>query len=143
MATKKTTPAKNKTVETAASVGAFLDTVADPVVRADCDALVAMLERVTGEKAAMWGTAIVGFGSYHYVYESGREGDMCLIGFSPRKQNLTIYVVPGFEFYADQLARLGKHKLGKSCLYLSGLKGLDLGALEEMLADSVARMRAR
>jgi hypothetical protein len=130
-----------KTKKTAASVAAHLARVPDAVRRSDCDKLAKLMRRATGAKAAMWGS-IVGFGQYHYVYASGREGDWPLTGFAPRKKDLTVYIMTGFERYASQLRRLGPHDLGKSCLYLSSLDGIDLGVLEDMVRDSVRRMRA-
>ena len=101
------------------------------------------MEEVTGKKAVIWGTSIVGFDSYHYKYASGREGDWPIIGFSPRKTMLTVYIMPGFKPYKDKLKKLGKHKLGKSCLYIRKLADIDLGILEEIITDSVQRMRAK
>lgn len=135
--------AANKTKPEKASVADFIANVADDDVRKDCMKLVKIMRRVTGDKPVMWGASMVGFGQYHYVYPSGREGDYFITGFSPRKANLTVYVMPGFEAYRTKLARLGKHKLGKSCLYLQGLEGIDLEVLEEILADAVKRMRSR
>ena len=101
------------------------------------------MRRVTGEPAKMWGPSIIGFGQYHYRYDSGHEGDMCLIGFSPRKANLVLYVLPGFEGQADMLARLGKHKHGKGCLYINKLADVDLAVLEELAAASFKHMKAK
>src|SRR4051812_2129292 len=111
--------AENKTKPTAASVDAFLDSVPDPQRRADGKMLRTLMERVSGEPAAMWGPSIVGFGAYHYKYDSGREGDMCLIGFSPRATGLVLY--GGFLRSPELLERLGKHKTGKGCLYIKRL----------------------
>ena len=122
--------AENKTKATAASVDDFLDAVADPQRRADGKALRALMTRVSGELAAMWGPSIVGFGTYHYKYESGREGDMCRIGFSPRATGLVLY--GGFLRSPELLAKLGKHKTGKGCLYVKRLADVDLDVLEEM-----------
>ena len=99
------------------------------------------MARVTGKRAVIWGNAIVGFGRYQYKYDSGHSGEFFVTGFSPRKQNLTIYIMPGFNRYKKQLGKVGKHKLGKSCLYVKNLDQVDLAALEEMIADSVRRMR--
>ncbi|NND43988.1 MAG: DUF1801 domain-containing protein [Xanthomonadales bacterium] len=126
-----------------ASVSKFLDQVEDPQKREDCATLVEMLEAVTGREARMWGTSIVGFGQYHYVYASGREGDWPLIGFSPRAQNLSIYIMAGFGEYEDLLGRLGKHKTGKSCLYVKRLSDIDPDVLREMATRSVAWMREK
>ncbi|WP_040409897.1 DUF1801 domain-containing protein [Asticcacaulis sp. AC402] len=129
--------AELKTKPTQVSVEAFLDSVEHPVRRADGKALREMMERVTGEPAAMWGPSIIGFGTYHYRYASGHEGDMCRIGFSPRAANLVLYV-GGFPDYEALLAKLGKHKLSKACLYLNKLADVDLGVLEEITRKSYA-----
>lgn len=133
----------NKTVPTSVSVDDFIAAVADAQRAADCRALVAMMREVTGEAPRMWGASIVGFGQYHYVYESGREGDACVVGFSPRKNDLTIYIVPGFSAYADLLARLGRYKTAKVCLYVKRLDDVDRGVLRELVVRSVADVRAR
>ena len=132
--------AENKTKPTQADVAAFLDAIEDPRKREDAHTLRAMLERVTGEPATMWGPAIVGFGSYHYRYESGREGDMCRLGFSPRASALTLYVLPGSPRQEALLSALGKHKHGKGCLYIKRLADVDGNALENLLADSWRHM---
>ena len=103
--------------------------------------LLDVFESIMDEPARMWGTSIVGFGSYHFKYDSGREGDWFLTGFAPRKQSLTLYVMPGFEHYEQLLARLGKHKIGKSCLYINKLADVDMQVLRELIAESVAHMR--
>ena len=123
--------AEIKTKPTDVSVDAFLESVAHPVRRADGKVLRAMMERVTAERAVMWGPSIVGFGRYHYRYASGHEGDMCRVGFSPRSANLVLYV-GGFPNYEAMLARLGKHKLSKACLYINKLADVDLAVLEEI-----------
>jgi len=129
--------AENKTRPTQASVDAFLDAVDNPVRRSDGKSVRAMMERVSGEPATMWGPSIVGFGSCHYRYSSGREGDTPRIGFSPRKANLVLYV-GGFPGYEALLARLGKHKSSTACLYLNKLADVDLGVLEEIARRSYA-----
>ena len=129
--------AETKTKPTDVSVDAFLDGVAHPVRRADGKAVRAMMERVTGEPAVMWGPSIVGFGSYHYRYASGHEGDMCRVGFSPRSANLVLYV-GGFPEYEALLARLGKHKRSKACLYLNKLADVDPAVLEEIARRTYA-----
>jgi hypothetical protein len=126
-----------KTKPTDVGVDAFLDAVAQPGRRADGKAVRAMMERVTGEPAVMWGPSIVGFGVYHYRYASGHEGDMCRIGFSPRAANLVLYV-GGFPEYEALLDKLGKHKRSKACLYLNKLADVDLGVLEEITRRSYA-----
>jgi hypothetical protein len=135
--------AGNKTVETDASVEAFINAVDNEQKRRDSWDLIAMMESITGKPAKMWGSSLVGFGQYHYKYDSGREGDMFVTGFSPRKTALIIYIMPGFEGYEDQLSRLGPYKTGKSCLYLKNLEVIDRGVLEDIVTDSVAVMRKR
>ncbi len=130
-----------KTKKTDANVRDFLDKVEDESKRADCDQILAMMEDVTGEKAAMWGSSIVGFGSYHYKYASGREGDWFLIGFSPRKRNFSLYIMSGFDEYDDLLGQLGKHSTGKSCLYVNKLADVDLDVLRMLMEKSVQHMR--
>ena len=124
-----------KTRPTSVNVGTFLDGVAHPVRRADGRTVREMMERVTGEPAVMWGPSIIGFGQYHYRYESGREGDMCRIGFSPRSANLALYV-GGFPEYDALLAKLGKHKRATACLYINKLPDVDLAVLEEIIRRS-------
>jgi hypothetical protein len=129
--------AEIKTRPTDVSVDAFLDGVAHPVRRADGKALRAMMERVSGEPAVMWGPSIVGFGRYHYRYASGHEGEMCRVGFSPRAANLVLYV-GGFPDYEALLAKLGKHKRSKACLYINKLADVDPAVLEEITRRSYA-----
>jgi hypothetical protein len=129
--------AEIKTKPTDVSVDAFLDGVEHPVRRADGKAVRAMMERVTGEPAVMWGPSIVGFGSYHYRYASGHEGDMCRVGFSPRSAKLVLYV-DGFPEYEALLAKLGKHKRSKACLYLGKLADVDMAVLEEIVRRTYA-----
>ncbi|MDA1009947.1 MAG: DUF1801 domain-containing protein [Chloroflexi bacterium] len=129
--------AEIKTKPTDVSVDAFLDGVEHPMRRADGKAVHAMMERVTGEPAVMWGPSIVGFGSYHYRYASGHEGDMCRVGFSPRSANLVLYV-GGFPEYEALLAKLGKHKRSKACLYLNKLADVDPAVLEEIALRTYA-----
>lgn len=133
--------AQNKTAPTDGSVQAFLQTV-DEKRRADCDALLALMQDVTGEPPVMWGASMIGFGSYHYTYASGREGDSFVVGFAPRKQNLVLYIMAGFEQYDALLARLGKHTTGKACLYIKRLADVDQAVLRELVSQSVAYMRA-
>ena len=125
-----------------ASVEEFLNGVADEKRRAACFTVSEIMRAATGEEPKMWGPAIVGFGSYRYQYASGREGDWMLIGFSPRKQNLTLYIGAGSGGYDDLLRKLGKHKTGKGCLYINKLEDIDLAVLRELAAQSVARVRA-
>jgi hypothetical protein len=136
--------AELKTKKTNASVKAFIETVEDEQKRMDCFELVKIMEDVTKEKAAMWGTAIVGFGSYYYESErSSQKGTWPLTGFSPRKQNLTIYVMPGFTEYKHLMSKLGKYKTSVSCLYVKKLKDIDTDVLKKLIALSVEEMRKR
>ncbi len=132
---------EQKTKPTPASVDAFLQTVADEHQRLDSMALVELLREVTGEAPRMWGGSIVGFGSYHYRYASGHEGDAPLVGFSPRKQALTVYLLPGLDRFPHLLGLLGKHKTGKGCLYLKKLADVDLGVLKQLAEESVQILR--
>ncbi|MFN8530406.1 MAG: DUF1801 domain-containing protein [Anaerolineae bacterium] len=127
----------NKTQETDQSVQAFLDTVEDEGKRKDAYALLQLMQGVTGFDARMWGPSIVGFGSYHYKYESGREGDSSLVAFSPRKQNLTVYISSGIDDLDELLGRLGKHKTGKGCLYINRLADVDQEVLKELVKRTV------
>ena len=133
--------AKMKTVPTAADVDAFIDAVEDPRKREDSRAIAAMMAEVTGAPARMWGASIIGFGSYHYRYASGREGDFMETGFSPRKRALTLYIMAGFSEYGELLAKLGKHTTGRSCLYIKRLADVDQDVLREMVAQSVRYIR--
>jgi Domain of unknown function (DU1801) len=133
--------ATNKTAITNADPAAFIDSVENPVRRADARTLLEMISRVTGCPPKMWGPSIIGFGRYHYKYDSGHEGDAGIAGFSPRKANLVVYLVPGFDDISEQLATLGKHKIGKSCLYINKLADVDLAVLEEIITDSVEKVR--
>ena len=134
--------ADNKTRPTGASVTAFMAAISDPGMRADANKLAAMMRRATGKRARMWGPSIVGYGSYHYRYASGREGEFMITGFSPRKQALTIYVMPGFSRFDTLMSKLGKYKTGKSCLYIRRLTDVDETVLEKIIEESVAYMRA-
>lgn len=135
--------ANNKTTATAAPVAAYLAAIADANRRADCEALVAIMEAATGCPAAMWGAGIVGFDSYHYVYDSGREGDMCVVGFSSRKGDISVYLTADFPGRDALLAKLGRHKMAKACLYLRTLADVDRAVLEKLVAGSVAERRRR
>lgn len=125
------------------SVKAFVDGVENEQRRKDTRTVMTILRRVTGKAPKMWGDAIIGYDSYHYVYASGRTGDWPITGVSPRKQSLTLYIMPGFERYPQLMKKLGKHKTGKSCLYINKLEDVDLGVLEELVAASVRHMRAK
>jgi hypothetical protein len=134
-----------KTRPTPADVTAFLDAKAEPARRAEADQLLALMRRATGYAPQMWGPSIVGFGQYHYRYESGREGDAPLVGFSPRKSDWSIYLVAGAEApeHAALMQRLGKHKMGKACLSVKRLTDIDLSVLEELVRGSVAEIQRR
>jgi hypothetical protein len=131
-----------KTIKNDASVAGFLDAVENETRRKDAFALLKLMKEVTGEEPAMWGPSIVGFGSYHYTYASGREGDWPIVGFSPRKRNLTLYIMDGFDEYGSLLAKLGKHTTGKACLYINKLADVDMDVLRELVKKSVEYMRA-
>jgi len=135
--------AEPKTKVNNTSVKKFLDTVKDERKRKDCRELSALMRSVTGRNPKMWGTAIIGFGSYHYTYESGREGGWMMTGFSPRKQNISIYIMPGFSRYGAIMKKLGKYKTGKSCLYVKNLDDIDRGMLRKLVETSVADMRQK
>ena len=135
--------AGNKTIPTEASVEDFINQVADEQKRADSWTLVNIMEEVTGEPPVMWGPSIIGFGQYHYQYASGREGDMSLTGFSPRKQKMSLYIMDGFDKWDEYLARLGKHKTGKSCLYIKRLEDVDIDVLKDMISKSVEVVKER
>ena len=130
-----------KTQPTAADVEAFLATVKDSEKRADCKKICAWMAEATGAPPQMWGSSMVGFGSYHYRYASGREGDWFLTGFSPRAQNISLYIMAGFSGYEDLMGKLGKYKTGKSCLYIKRLTDVDTQILQQLIAKSVAYMR--
>jgi hypothetical protein len=135
--------ADNKTKPTKISVSAFIDALTDETRRADAKALVKLIQSATGEKPKMWGPSIIGFGSYHYTYESGREGDMPLAGFSPRKAATVVYGMTGFSESEALLAKLGKHTTGGGCLYIKKLTDVDQKVLETLVLTSVAAKRAR
>jgi hypothetical protein len=132
-----------KTQPSQSSVTEFLASVEDPNRRTDARTVAAMMRRATGKRAKMWGQSIVGYGSYHYRYASGREGESMLTGFSPRKQALVIYIMPGFSSFDKLMARLGQYKTGESCLYIKRLSDVDEQALEELITKSVRVMRSR
>ncbi len=136
MAESKTRPGK-------ASVAQFLNAIENERRRADAKKVAAMMRKATGKRARLWGTSIVGFGSYHYKYDSGREGDAALVGFSPRKQNLAVYIMPGFEPFAALMKKLGKYKTGKSCLYINKLDDVDENVLQQLIERSVRLTRKR
>lgn len=132
-----------KTKPTVVSVDGFIQAVADEKQRADARKIAAMMEQLSGHQPKMWGPSIIGFGSYHYKYDSGREGDMCRIGFSPRKGQTVLYLVDGFEGHGELMAKLGKHKTGKSCLYIKRLSDVDEAVLEQLCVKSLGWMTAK
>ncbi len=133
--------AEPKTKPTGKSVKAFIDRVADEGRRKDCRTVAKIMREATGARAKMWGTSIVGFGSYRYKYASGHEGEWPLTGFSPRKRDLTLYIMPGFKSYGPLMKKLGKHKTGKACLYIKKLEDVDLDVLTELVERSVAHKK--
>lgn len=130
--------AENKTKATEASVEKHFSAIEDPARRKDCEALAKLMTKATKQPPKMWGPSIVGFGSYHYKYESGREGDMCLVGFSSRKGDISVYGLGGFPDHESLLAGLGRHKTGKGCLYIRRLSDVDLKILERLVVSAVA-----
>lgn len=135
--------AENKTKPTEAGVEAYLDAIADETRRQDCHELARLMTRVSGHQPKMWGPSIVGFGSYHYKYESGREGEFCLSGFASRKRDISIYLMAYFDGHAKFLEQLGKHKMGKSCLSVRRLSDVRLDVLEQLIAGSIAAIKRR
>lgn len=123
----------NKTQPTEVTVEDFLATVPSPQKQADAVELDAIFRRVTGFEPVMWGESIVGYGRYHYKYASGREGDFLATGFSPRKANFSVYILPGYADFSEHLAKLGKHKIGKSCLYFNKLSDIDVSVLKQLI----------
>jgi hypothetical protein len=134
--------AELKTKATEVKVADFIAAVPDPVRRADAETVCALMARLTGEAPRMWGPSIIGFGSYAYRYDSGRTGEMCRIGFSPRKAELVLYVLDGNADQSAVLGRLGKHKTGKGCLYIKKLADVDADVLEEIVRAKIERMDA-
>lgn len=132
-----------KTKPTKANVADFIDAVADPEKREDARAVAALMAEITGAPAQMWGASIVGFGRYRYRYASGRKGEFFETGFSPRKQALMLYIMPGFSKYGGLLEKLGRHRLGKSCLYIKRLADIDLEVLRELVTRSVQAIREK
>jgi hypothetical protein len=132
--------AELKTKKTKASVAAFLSKVPDKQRREDCFTVLELMKQATGVEPKMWGGSIVGFGSYKYRYESGREGEWPIIGFSPRKGDLTLYIIRGFSEFESLMAKLGKYKIGKSCLYIKKLDDVELPVLRKLISKSVEKM---
>ncbi|MDX6611274.1 MAG: hypothetical protein QOD75_460 [Blastocatellia bacterium] len=135
--------AELKTQPTKVKVKDFLAKVADEKRRRDCQVIVDIMSQATGAKPEMWGASIVGFGRYRYKYESGREGEWMVTGFSPRKSDLTLYITGGFEAVPELMKRLGKHKTGKGCLYIKKLDDVDVNVLRKLVEKSVAMMADR
>lgn len=128
--------AENKTTATKGSVDSFLKSVTDKQALADSYELIELMQSVTKQPPVMWGPSIIGFGSYHYKYESGREGDMLAVGFAPRKGTMSIYIMGGFAIYDELMTKLGKHKTGKSCLYVKKLDDIDRKVLKTLIKES-------
>ena len=139
--TKGAPVAELKTQRNKQSVAKFLNAVEDDQRRKDAKAVKKLMEEVTGEKAEMWGDSIVGFGTYRYKYGTGREGDWMQVGMSPRKNNLTLYIMSGFSKHDELLGKLGKHKTGKSCLYINKLEDVDMKVLKRLVKESVSHVR--
>lgn len=135
--------AELKTAQNEGDVEAFLAGIDNEKRRQDCRAVVALMQKITGEPPKMWGSSIIGFGKYHYKYESGREGDWFLTGCSPRKQSLTLYIMSGFDKYDELMGKLGKYKTGKSCLYVNKLEDVDLEVLKALIARSAEYIAQR
>ncbi len=135
--------AENKTKATEASVESYLSAIEDEARRTDCEALAKLMTKATRQQPKMWGTSIVGFGSYHYRYDSGREGDSCLTGFSSRKSDISVYLMASVLGQEELLSKLGKHKMGKGCLYLRKLSDVDLKVLEQLIVGTVGERRRR
>jgi hypothetical protein len=135
--------ATNKTTQNTSPVEDFINAVDNKQKRRDSWDMIALMKKITGAEPRMWGSSLVGFGSYHYQYESGREGDFFITGFSPRKAAFTVYIMPGFSEYADLMEQLGPYKTGKSCLYIKNLDVVDRGILEQIINKSVEDMRER
>ncbi len=135
--------AELKTKPNNLSVDDFLNSIEDGKKRQDCYTVLGLMKKLTGEEPKMWGSSMVGFGTYHYKYASGREGDWFVTGFSPRKQNLTLYIMSGFSRYDELMVKLGKHKTGKSCLYIKKLEDIDLTVLKELIKQSAKHISKR
>lgn len=135
--------ATNKTKPTDVSVASFVNALAEPAKRSDAKALIDLMKRATGDEPKMWGASIIGFGTYHYTYESGREGDTVLVGFSPRKPATVLYGVTGSKSAEALLTELGKHTTGKGCLYIKKLADVDQEVLRQLIIEAVVEKRAR
>ena len=135
--------AENKTKKTEQSPQNYIANISDDARRADCQSIIEMMAEISGWEPKMWGASIVGFGEYHYTYESGREGDALRIGFSNRAQNISVYIMPGYQDFEDELARLGKHKKGKACLYIKRLSDVDEAVLREIIIKGLRLMEEK
>ncbi len=135
--------AAGTTAPTGASVDDFVTRLVDPQQREDCRRLITLMSRISGHPPVMWGPSIIGFDSYHYRYESGREGDMCTLGFAPRSRDLALYFSNGLTLYAHELENLGPHRAAKACLYVRRLDGVDIDVLTRMLTHAYADITAR
>jgi hypothetical protein len=135
--------AEQKTKPSEKSVEEFLDNIDDEEARDDCYSLLKMMKKITRAEPKLWGGSIVGFGQYYYKYASGHEGDSCLTGFSPRKQAISVYLMPGFEGHSKLLEKLGKYKAGKGCLYIKKLKDVDSNVMEELIRESVSWLKGK
>ncbi len=135
--------AENKTKPTKKNAESIITKIGDAQKEKDCKTILMLMKKITKEKAVLWGDSLIGFGTYHYKYDSGREGDYFLTGFSPRKENISIYIIPGFEKHERLMKKLGKHKTGKSCLYIKKLDDINLKLLETLIRDSVEQMKKR
>lgn len=135
--------AENKTKKTEQSPQNYIENISDDARRADCQSILEMMAEISGWEPKMWGASIVGFGEYHYRYDSGREGDALRIGFSNRAQNISVYIMPGYQDFEDELARLGKHKKGKACLYIKRLSDVDEAVLREIIIKGLRLMEEK
>jgi uncharacterized protein DUF1801 len=135
--------ANNKTIANKSSVADFVRSIDDEQKRSDCKEIMKMMAAASGKRAKMWGANIIGYGQYHYKYESGREGDSMRVGLSPRTNNISIYIIPGFGKYQSLLEKLGKYKTGKSCLYIKRLDDVNIKVLQKIIEDSLRVMKAR
>ena len=134
---------ENKTKPTTITVSSFLKKIKDPQLRKDCDTIIEIMESVSKLKPVMWGSAIIGFGTRHYVYESGREGNTMIVGFSPRKQAIALYLAGGLEGLNDELSKLGKHTTGKGCLYIKSLNNVDIPVLKKILTKAYRSVKQK
>ena len=134
---------ENKTKPQSTSVADFIDSVEDKTKRTDTKAIASMMRKITRKRAVLWGDSIIGFGSYSYQYKSGHSGEWPMVGLSPRKRNISVYIMPGFSDYEDLMSKLGKHKTGKSCLYINKLADVDSDVLYTLIEQSVAYMKEK